>query len=165
MCGPYTDQFLMANFVDLSCLFFGDYFLYAKHFSFPFRLTQLSVGHWIDFTMRRTPVWSTTLAANSGFICTAVAARRSLVSKSACFFLFSCLLLRFIQNYTDLLFLKYYTVSTRIFFYFTITLWGPTFFDHDVYFFSSIFVHFIPLFCFDLHWLFALANDSGVSCI
>lgn len=50
---------VLANFVDLSCLFvffFGDYVLYAKHFSFPFRLTQLSVGHWIDFTMRRTPV-------------------------------------------------------------------------------------------------------------
>lgn len=31
--------------------------------------------------MRKTPVWSTTLAANCGFICIAIAVRRSLVSK------------------------------------------------------------------------------------
>lgn len=43
------------------------------------RWTQLSVGHWIDSTMKKTPVSNMTSAANSGFICIAVAVRRNLV--------------------------------------------------------------------------------------
>lgn len=43
------------------------------------RWTQLSVGHWIDSTMKKTPASNMTSAANSGFICIAVAVKRNLV--------------------------------------------------------------------------------------
>lgn len=60
-------------------------FSVSKELCFPFRWIQLSVGLWIDFTMRKTLVSSMTSAANCGFTCTAIAARKSLVSHKAYF--------------------------------------------------------------------------------
>lgn len=48
-----------------------------------FRWTQLSVGHWIDSTMKRIPASNMISAANFGFTCTAVAVRRNLVISCA----------------------------------------------------------------------------------
>lgn len=63
-------------------------FSVSKELCFPFRWIQLSAGLWIDFTMRKTPVSSMTSAANCGFTCTAIAARKSLVSHKAYFKIF-----------------------------------------------------------------------------
>lgn len=63
-------------------------FSMSKELCFPFRWIQLSAGLWIDFTMRKTPVSSMTSAANCGFTCTAIAARKSLVSHKAYFKIF-----------------------------------------------------------------------------
>lgn len=63
-------------------------FSVSKELCFPFRWIQLSAGLWIDFTMRKTPVSNMTSAANCGFTCTAIAARKSLVSHKAYFKIF-----------------------------------------------------------------------------